>query len=47
VAAQEGHLEVVRALLEGGVDANQADKVCAFVSWRASVSIMSRVVLDE
>jgi len=36
MAAQNGHMEVVRLLLEGGADVNQVEKVCASVSvWRA------------
>jgi len=31
IAAQEGYLEVVRALLEGGADVNQSRQVCAYL----------------
>jgi len=40
-AAQEGHLEMVRALLEGGADVNQARKVCTCVSRRAHKCVIS------
>ena len=32
IAAQKGHMELVRALLEGGADVNQAQLVCAYFS---------------